>query len=153
MLYEGKTPRNIELEDATVVYGAGKILKAGSTANHADLSSNASVPMGITIASSSREGADNALDTAGATVSYVPLGGVLMVQCDAASTFDFGAVVYVGASGLASHSAASSKKILGLYLGSANHPTTALTAPLSGDTASLTEGVMIAVDTHAAVLA
>tara|TARA_B110000240_G_scaffold197053_1_gene251000 strand:- start:417 stop:878 length:462 start_codon:yes stop_codon:yes gene_type:complete len=153
MLYEGKTPRNIELEDATVVYGAGKILKAGSTANHADLSSNASVALGITVASSSREGADNALDTAGATVSYVPLGGVLMVQCDAASTFAFGATVYIGANGLASHASSSSKKILGLYLGSATHPTTALTAPLSGDTASLTEGAMVVVDTHAAVLA
>lgn len=153
MLYEGKTPRNIELEDATVVYGAGKILKAGSTANHADLSTNASVAMGITVASSSREGADNALDTTGATVSYIPLGGVIMVQCDAASTFNFGATVYIGADGLASHSSSSSKKVLGLYVGDSAHAATALSAPLSGDTASLTEGVMVAVDTHGAAIA
>jgi len=153
MLYEGKTPRNIELEDSTVIYGAGKILKVGSTANHADLCSNGAVAIGITVASSSREGADNALDTTGATVSYVPLGGVLMVQADASSTFDFGDTVYAGASGLASDSSASSKKVLGLYVGDSAHAATALAAPLSGDTASATEGAMISVDTHGAAIA
>ena len=73
-------PRNIELEDSTVVYGTGKILKVGSTANHADLSTAASVGIGITTASSSRSGADHTLTTTGATVSYYPLGGVLMLS-------------------------------------------------------------------------
>ena len=152
-LYEGKDPRNITLEDATVIYGAGKILKAGSTANKADLSSNGAVAMGITVASSSREGAGHVLDTTAATVSYVACGGVVMVQTDAASTYDFGDTVYAGASGLASSSSASSKKVLGLYVGDSAHAATALSAPLSGDTTSATEGAMIAVDTHGAAIA
>ncbi len=145
-------PRNIELEDATVVYGTGKILKVGSTANHADLSSAASVGVGITTASSSRAGADHALVTASATVSFYPLGGVLMVQTDAASTYDFGDTVYVAASGLCTSTAASNKK-LGLYVGDSAHAATALSAPLSGDTSSATEGALIAVDTHGAAIA
>ena len=152
-LYEGKDPRNIELEDATVIYGAGKILKKGSTANHADLCSNGAVAVGITVASSSREGAGHVLDTTGATVSYVALGGVVMVQTDASSTYNFGDTVYAGADGLASSSSASSKKVLGLYVGDSAHAATALTAPLSGDTTSTTEGAMIAVDTHGAAIA
>lgn len=145
-------PRNIELEDSTVVYGTGKILKVGSTANHADLSTAASVGIGITTASSSRSGADHTLTTAGATVSYYPLGGVLMVQTDAASTFDFGDTVYVGGDGLATSTAGSNKK-LGLYVGDSAHAATALSAPLSGDTSSSTEGALIPVDTHGAAIA
>lgn len=145
-------PRNIELEDSTVVYGTGKILKVGSTANHADLSTATSVAIGITTASSSRSGADHTLTTAGATVSYYPLGGVLMVQTDAASTFDFGDTVYVGGDGLATSTAGSNKK-LGLYVGDSAHAATALSAPLSGDTSSSTEGALIPVDTHGAAIA
>jgi|TARA_R100000084_G_scaffold5341_2_gene2103 hypothetical protein len=145
-------PRNIELEDSTVVYGTGKILKVGSTANHADLSTATSVAIGITTASSSRSGADHTLTTTGATVSYYPLGGVLMVQCAAAATFDFGDTVYVGADGLATSTAGSNKK-LGLYVGDSAHAATALSAPLSGDTASATEGALIPVDTHGAAIA
>tara|TARA_A100001201_G_scaffold35741_1_gene37759 strand:+ start:9790 stop:10242 length:453 start_codon:yes stop_codon:yes gene_type:complete len=145
-------PRNIELEDSTVVYGTGKILKVGSTANHADLSTTTSVAIGITTASSSRSGADHTLTTAGATVSYYPLGGVLMVQTDAASTFDFGDTVYVGGDGLATSTAGSNKK-LGLYVGDSAHAATALSAPLSGDTSSSTEGALIPVDTHGAAIA
>tara|TARA_A100001391_G_scaffold204749_1_gene201600 strand:+ start:5179 stop:5631 length:453 start_codon:yes stop_codon:yes gene_type:complete len=145
-------PRNIELEDSTVVYGTGKILKVGSTANHADLSTATSVAIGITTASSSRSGADHTLTTAGATVSFYPLGGVLMVQTDAASTFDFGDTVYVGGDGLATSTAGSNKK-LGLYVGDSAHAATALSAPLSGDTSSSTEGALIPVDTHGAAIA
>jgi hypothetical protein len=145
-------PRNIELEDSTVVYGTGKILKVGSTANHADLSTTTSVAIGITTASSSRSGANHTLTTAGATVSYYPLGGVLMVQTDAASTFDFGDTVYVGGDGLATSTAGSNKK-LGLYVGDSAHAATALSAPLSGDTSSSTEGALIPVDTHGAAIA
>ena len=151
-LYEGKDPRNITLEDATVIYGAGKILKVGATANKADLSTAASVGIGVTVASSSRENEGHVLDVTAATVSYVPMGAMVMVQTDAASTYNFGATVYVAADGLCTSTSGSNKK-LGLYVGDSAHAATALTAPLSGDTASLTEGAMIPVDTHGAAIA
>jgi hypothetical protein len=75
----------------------------------------------------------------------------MLVQVEAASTFNIGATVYVGAAGLATSTEGSNKK-LGIYVGDAAHPATALTAPLGGNEgqAAATEGALIRVNTNSA---
>ena len=150
---EGADPRNATLKTGSYSKGPGKILAVDGT-NTLDLSAVTEVPLGISAGDSSRTAALALDTTAGATVSYYPLGGVLMVQVDAASTFDLGDTVYVGASGLATSTAGSNKK-LGLYVGDSAHAATALVANGNSDAdgALLSEGAMIPVMTAGAAIA
>jgi hypothetical protein len=112
---EGADPRNATLKDATTVSGPGYLLTNDSTNNKLDLTAVTEIAIGVSVGESSRD-ANQVYETTGATVSYYPLGGVLMVACEASQTFTTGATVYVGGSGLATATAGSNKK-LGLYVG------------------------------------
>lgn len=143
-------PVNATLKTATVVYGPGKILTMDSTNNTLDLSAVTEIALGISAGDSSRA-AGGALQTAaGATVSFYPLGGVLMVQAEAADTWTTGLTVYVGAAGLATNTVGSNKK-LGLYIGP-GEVTAALVDSGNGD-GTASEGTMIAVMTGGAAIA
>lgn len=140
-------PRSATLKTATISYGAGKLITNDSTNNTVDLSAATEVAIGITAGDSSRTAA-GVLDTAaGATVGYYPLGGVVMVQSEAAITWTLGKLVYVGASGLATATSVGNKK-LGVYVGN-GETSAALGANGAGDTTN-TEGTLIAVNTSSA---
>tara|TARA_R100000995_G_scaffold58385_1_gene29271 strand:- start:5546 stop:6001 length:456 start_codon:yes stop_codon:yes gene_type:complete len=147
---EGADPRNADLKAATVVYGPGKIMTMDGTNNRLDLSAATEIGLGISVGDSSRDSA-KVLETTGATVSYYPLGGVLMVQALNGETYTTGCTVYVGANGLATVTAGSNKK-LGLYVGEGIAATAALGANGAGDTTN-TEGEMVPVMTAGAAIA
>ena len=128
------------------VKGPGKILYADQSDNALYLGADAKFPLGISAGDSSRD-ADGALETSGATVSYYPLGGVLMVQAAASQTFKPGMIVYAGANGLALDSQDSSEKKLGIYVGKVMGSATApLVVNGAGDSGA-TEGQMVLVNT------
>ncbi|QDP62539.1 MAG: hypothetical protein Unbinned2404contig1000_16 [Prokaryotic dsDNA virus sp.] len=149
-------PINADVVDGTYFRGSGRLIingSGGSGTNKVQETAAAGICIGVTAGESSRDAA-GALEAANATVSYYPLGGVLLVQVDAASTFNIGATVYVGANGLATSTVGSNKK-LGIYVGDGAHTATALSAPLGGNTDSTgaTEGALIRVATHGAAIA
>lgn len=110
-------PRSITLKDAETFSGIGLILTNDGTTNNAKIHpGGAVVPIGITVGESSRD-ADQAFETTGATVSFMPLVGVQMVQSKASQTYTFGLPVYAGASGLLLDSQDSSDKKIGIYVG------------------------------------
>jgi hypothetical protein len=123
------------------------------TTNTLETTDAADICIGIAVEESSRD-ALQVYETTGATVSYYPLTGILLVQVDAASTFNIGETVYVGGAGLATSTAGSNKK-LGLYVGDAAHAATALSAPLGGNDgqSGATEGALIRVNTSHAHIA
>ena len=146
---EGADPRNATLKTGTVVYGPGKIMTNDSTNNTLDLSAATEVALGISAGASSRTAAKVLQTAAGATVSYYPLGGMLMVQSAASAVYTTGCLVYVGGDGLATATAGSNKK-LGRYVGE-GETAAALGANGAGDTTN-TEGTMIPVATQGAEL-
>lgn len=66
----------------------------------------------------SSRGADQALVAAGATITALPVGGMMYVLAANAEAWVAGQLLYVSA-GVATKTQASSEKILGHYLGSA----------------------------------
>ena len=147
-------PRNATLKTGEYSKGPGKLLTMDGTTNTLETTDATNICIGVSAGDSSRTAAGAIQTAAGATVSYYPLGGVLMVQCEAASTFDIGDTVYVGGAGLATSTTGSNKK-LGLYVGDGAHAATALVANGNGDTdgALRSEGAMIAVNTTGAAIA
>lgn len=107
------TPRNATLKAATTVSGIGYLLTNDTTSNKLDLTAATEVCLGVSADESER---DSTGLVAGGLVSYYPLGGVLMCASGTGITWTTGATVYVGASGLATATAGSNKK-LGLYVG------------------------------------
>ena len=142
-------PRNATLKDSEVVRGLGRLLVNDSTNNKLETTDATDICIGVSAGESSRD-ADHAFETTGATVSYFPLGGVLMVQSAASATYTTGCTVYVGADGLATATAGSNKK-LGLYVGEGQTTGSALLA--TANDSSLTEGELIAVMTAGAAIA
>jgi len=142
-------PRNATLKDAETIRGVGRILTMDGTTNTLEVSGATDIAIGISAGESSRD-ADHAFETAGATVGYFPLGGVLMVQSEASKTYTTGCLVYAKANGLASPTANSSK-VLGIYVGEGQATGSALLA--TGNSASLTEGELIPVMTAGAATA
>ena len=55
--------------------------------------------------------------SAGATVSFYPLGSVLMIQSEASQTYTTGLLVYAGASGQVIDSNDHTSKVVGVYVG------------------------------------
>ncbi len=98
---------------------AGNLLNydATSGAGTVDLTANGDACFFIALDESSRD-ADQALVTAGATITALPVGGMAYVLITASEAIVAGQVLYVAASGLATK-VAGSNKILGHYLGSA----------------------------------
>lgn len=148
-------PISVTLKNDEISRSAGKLIVNDGTNNTMALTAAGQIALGVTADESSRAAvAPHAYETAGATVGYYPLGGVMLIQVDAASTFNIGATVYVSGDGLATSTVGSNKK-LGIYVGDAAHPATALTAPLGGNEgqSGLTEGALIRVNTNSAAIA
>tara|TARA_R100000995_G_scaffold22393_1_gene9553 strand:- start:1357 stop:1770 length:414 start_codon:yes stop_codon:yes gene_type:complete len=108
--------RDGKMNGSETVAGPGYILKVGAGTNDLSVGTAGAVALGISAGESERA-AGGALDTSAASVSFLPVGNVLMVQATASQTWAVGAQVYAGASGLATTSNASSAKKLGLYVG------------------------------------
>jgi len=134
------------LLDGQTVKGPGKILYADQSDNALLLGADAKFALGISAGDSSR-GADGALETTGATVSYYPLGGVLMVQSAASQTYKPGMIVYAGANGLALDSQDSSEKKLGIYVGRVMSSATGALVVNGAGESGATEGEMVLVNT------
>ena len=139
---EGADPRNATLKTGTTVSGAGLLLVNDSTNNTLDLCDDGEICIGVSAGDSTRTEAGVLQTAAGATVSYYPLGGVLMVQSEASQTYDLGTVVYVGAGGQTIDSNDHSSKVLGIYVGDGG-----------ADHTSTTAGVLIPVMTAGAATA
>jgi hypothetical protein len=146
-------PLNATLKDAEIVRSAGRLLTMDGSTNTLETTDVTDVCIGVAVEESSRDSLQ-VYETTGATVSYYPLTGILLVQVDAASTFNIGDTVYVGGAGLATSTAGSNKK-LGLYVGESAHAATALSAPLGGNDgqSGATEGALIRVNTSHAQIA
>jgi len=146
-------PLNATLKDAEIVRSAGRLLTMDGSTNTLETTDVTDICIGVAVEESSRDSLQ-VYEASGATVSYYPLTGILLVQVDAASTFNIGATVYVGGSGLATSTAGSNKK-LGLYVGESAHAATALSAPLGGNDgqSGATEGALIRVNTSHAQIA
>ena len=148
-------PISVTLKDGEIARQMGKLLVNDGANNTMALTAAGQIALGVTADESSRTAVSpHPYETTGATVGYYPLGGVLLVQVDATSTFNIGATVYVSGDGLATSTVGSNKK-LGIYVGDAAHPATALTAPLGGNEgqSGLTEGAFIRVNTNSADIA
>ena len=149
--YGGTDPRNSTLKTGAIVKGPGKLLTMDSTNNTLDLVATTEVPIGVSIGDSSRN-AEGTLDpAAGATVGWIPLAGVLMVQSIAGQTYTTGCLVYGAALGLCT-ATAGSEKCIGVYVGE-GEVSPALVANGAGDseqtdaaTLLLSEGAMIPVN-------
>lgn len=147
--FQGADPRNATLKDSEVVRGLGRLLVNDGTTNTVETTDATDICIGVSAGESSRD-ADHVFETSGATVSYYPLGGVLMVQSAVSQTYRTGTKVYVGADGLATATAASNK-LLGLYVGEGKVTGSALLATANSST--LTEGELIPVMTAGAATA
>ena len=114
---EGADPRNAILKTGTTVNGAGLLLTMDGTSNTLDICADGEVAIGVSVGESSRA-AGGALETAaGATVSYYPMGGTLMVQTEGSQTYTTGLVVYAGAAGQIIDSNDHTSKAIGIYVG------------------------------------
>lgn len=148
-------PISVTLKNDEIVRGAGKLLVNDGVNNKMALTAAGQIALGVTADESTRTAVSpHPYETSGATVGYYPLGGVLLVQVDAASTFNIGATVYVSGDGLATSTVGTNKK-LGIYVGDAAHAATALSAPLGGNEgqSGATEGALIRVNTNSADIA
>jgi len=128
---------DMDMKTAITVTGPGYILTHDSTNNTLDLCAATEYGVFISADESSRDAAGD-LETASATVSAYPLGGVHLVVAKTSDTFTTGDTVYCGAGGLATVTAGSDKK-LGLYVG-------------KGD-ASVAAGSLVRIATHGAEIA
>jgi hypothetical protein len=142
---QGMDPVHGVMKAASTVKGPGKILYADQSDNALLLSADGKFPLGISAGESSRT--DGTLDATGATVSYYPLGGVLMVQSAASQTYKPGMIVYAGADGLALDSQDNSEKKLGIYVGKVMSSATAALALNGAGDSGATEGQMVLVNT------
>ena len=137
MVYgEGADPRTATLVTGQTVSGPGLLLKATGDLVETTDASSSHVAIGVSAADSTRD-VDGALDaSAGATVSFYPMGGVLMIASEAL-TWALGDIAYASASGQCDKTS-SSQKAIGIYVG-------------TGETAAA--GDLIPINTNSAVVA
>ena len=118
MVYgQGTDPRTATLKTGTTVSGAGLLLTNDGTSNTLDLCADGEVAIGVSAAASSRDVEGDLVTAAGATVSFYPLGSVLMIQSEASQTYTTGLLVYAGASGQVIDSNDHTSKVVGVYVG------------------------------------
>ena len=113
--FSANDPRTATLKDATTVAGVGYLLVNDSTNNKLDLTAANEIAIGVSMGESSRD-ADQTLETANATVSFIPLNGTMMIASAASQTYTTGLLVYVQAAGVVG-TTSSSRKLLGVYVG------------------------------------
>lgn len=147
--FSGTDPRTAVLKDSEVIRGLGRLLVNDGTTNKIETSDATDICIGVSAGESERD-ADHDFVTSSATVSYFPLGGVLNVQSATSATYTVGCLVYVGANGLAT-ATAGSNKVLGVYVGTGQATSGDLLA--TANSATLTEGELIAVNTAGAATA
>tara|TARA_R110000824_G_scaffold379441_2_gene571423 strand:- start:1010 stop:1489 length:480 start_codon:yes stop_codon:yes gene_type:complete len=147
----GTDPRTATLKTGALVKGPGKLLTMDGTNNTLDILATTQVTVGVSAGDSSRTAAGVLQAAAGATVSYYPATGVLMVQSIAGQTYTTGCLVYGTALGLCT-ATAGSEKCIGVYVGE-GEVSPALVANGAGDseqtdaaTLLLSEGAMIPVN-------
>lgn len=112
--FTGNDTRNATLKDANTISGVGIIVAKDGTANKVQLGAATDVPLGVSAGESSRD-ADQVLETAGATCSYFPMGGVQMIAA-LAETYTTGQLVYLKGAGRVGGTAGSDK-LVGVYVG------------------------------------
>tara|TARA_R110002020_G_scaffold475599_1_gene711179 strand:+ start:5021 stop:5500 length:480 start_codon:yes stop_codon:yes gene_type:complete len=159
MYAAGVDPRTATMKTGAIVKGPGKLLTMDSTNNTLDICADGEVAIGVSAGESSRD-ANGAYQTAaGATVSYYPMGGTLMVQSEISQTYTTGLIVYAGALGQCIDSNDHTSKAIGIYVGT-GEASAALVANGNSDTEQtdaatllLSEGTMIAINTNSAVVA
>lgn len=117
MYGEGADPRNATLKTGETVSGPGILLVNDGTTNTVETTDATDICIGVSAGDSTRDVDGNLQTSAGALVSYYPLGGVLMVQSEASQTYTTGLTVFVGASGQCIDSNDHTSKKLGLYVG------------------------------------
>ena len=114
---QGADPRNATLEATNgTVAGAGYLLMKGTGDRLTLTTGTSSIALGVSAGESERAAGGALLATDAATVSYYPMGGVLMVRSANAMTWAKGTKAYASASGLANQSAG---KAIGVYVGDA----------------------------------
>tara|TARA_R110000744_G_scaffold374983_1_gene488101 strand:+ start:1054 stop:1467 length:414 start_codon:yes stop_codon:yes gene_type:complete len=134
--FTGNDPRNAVVKNGDTFSGVGLVLTNDGTANKVKIGAAGTFALGVTAGESSRD-ADQVLETAGATVSYFPMGGVLMVAA-LAETYTTGQKVYLkGANRVGG--TAGSDKLVGIYVG-------------EGEVVG-TAGLLIPVNTNSAIVA
>ena len=150
-------PLNATLKTGAIVKGPGKLLTMDSTNNTLDVCADGEVAIGVSAAESNRDANGDYQTTAGATVAYYPLTGVMMVQSEASQTYTTGLLVYAGQLGQAIDSNDHTSKVIGIYVGE-GETTGALVANGNSDTAQtdgatllLSEGDMIRVNCNTGV--
>tara|TARA_R100000278_G_scaffold121094_1_gene104222 strand:+ start:255 stop:722 length:468 start_codon:yes stop_codon:yes gene_type:complete len=150
-------PISANLKAGEIIRSGGRLLVNDGANNTFAETAAGQIALGVSADESSRAAVSpHAYETTGATVGYYPLGGVMLIQVDAASTFNIGGTVYVGSSGLATSSdGGGAHKKLGIYVGDAAHAATALSEPLGGNEgqSGATEGALIRVNTNSADIA
>jgi len=161
MVYAGgNDPQNATLKTGAIVKGPGKLITMDGANNTIDLAAVGEIAIGVSAGDSSRTAAGTLDAAAGATASYYPMGGVLMVQSAASMPWTTGLLVYATNLGLATTSSGSSAKVIGTYVGEGVVTGGALVAngnsdseQTDGATLLLSEGTMIPVNTNGAVTA
>ncbi len=113
--FSANDPRTATLKDATTVAGVGYLLVHDSTNNKLDLTAANEIAIGVSMGESSRD-ADGTLETANATVSFIPLNGTMMIASAASQTYTTGLLVYAQAAGVCG-TTSSSRKLIGVYVG------------------------------------
>ena len=113
--FSANDPRTATLKDSTTVSGVGYLVTNDSTNNKLDLTAANEIAIGVSMGESSRD-ADGTLETSGATVSFIPLNGTMMIASAASQTYTTGLLVYVQAAGVVG-TTSSSRKLLGVYVG------------------------------------
>jgi hypothetical protein len=129
-------PRNATLKSGVTITQAGICLVNDSTNNKLQKCTATSIALGVSADESERDASGL---VSGGTVSYYPVGGVLMVASKASQAFKTGDTVYIAADGYATKTAGSSKK-LGLYVG-------------EGVTTGSSDGDLVPVNTSGAAIA
>ena len=149
-------PRNATLKTGAIVKGPGKLLTMDGTTNTLDILATTQVTVGVSAGDSTRDAAGALQTAAGATVSYYPMGGVLMIQSIAGQVYRTGDLVYGTALGLCTR-AAGSEKCIGVYVGEGETAAALVangnsdTEQTDGATLLLSEGTMIPVNTNTAL--
>ena len=137
MVYgEGADPRTATLVTGQTVSGTGLLLKATGALVETTDAASSHVAIGVSAADSTRDIDGDLQTAAGATVSYYPMGGVLMIASEAV-TWALGDIAYASADGQCDKSS-SSQKAIGIYVG-------------NGETASA--GDLVPINTNSAVVA
>jgi hypothetical protein len=122
MMYGGNDPVNIDSLDTDTYDGAGYLVKY-SASGLLKTASVTDTPIGVTIDESSRDAAGDLEAVADATVSILPLSGIIYVRSEAIASGSVkqGMSIYVsqtaGTNGHVDDDSSNSATLVGYYMG------------------------------------